>query len=144
LTLGWEHGPSRTYDIDTFSKKKGRQRRNRLERLPLYKRQDRLRAMGYSKEEIAQTSRKRLIQLALNCAFSNDSFPPTATILPREEDVPLVYQHGSSLKDFQRMEDRVASNEDIDVVEKIMNAGKNSNTSIIDTPIHTKNSANAA
>jgi hypothetical protein len=37
LTLGWEHGPSRTYDIDTFSKKKERQHRNPLERLPLYK-----------------------------------------------------------------------------------------------------------
>jgi hypothetical protein len=58
LTLGWEHGPSRTYDIDTFLKKKERQhhRRNPLERLSLHKRQDRLRTMGCSKEEIAKMS----------------------------------------------------------------------------------------
>jgi hypothetical protein len=53
----------------------------------------------------------------------------------------VLYQHGS-LKDFQ-MEDCVASNEDIDM-EKIMNAGKNFNTSSIDKPIHSKKSAIAA
>jgi hypothetical protein len=47
LTLGWEHGPSKTHDIDTFSKKKERQHGIPLERLTLHKRQDRLRAMGY-------------------------------------------------------------------------------------------------
>jgi hypothetical protein len=52
-----------------------------------------------------------------------------------------LYQHGS-LKDFQ-MEDCVASNEDIEM-EKIMNAGKNFNTSSIDKPIHSKKSAIAA
>jgi hypothetical protein len=52
-----------------------------------------------------------------------------------------LYQHGS-LKDFQ-MEDCVASNEDVDI-EKIMNAGKNFNTTSIDKPIHSKKSAIAA
>jgi hypothetical protein len=53
----------------------------------------------------------------------------------------VLYQHGS-LKDFQ-MEDCVASNEDIDML-KIMNAGKNYNTSSIDKPTHSKKSAIAA
>jgi hypothetical protein len=53
----------------------------------------------------------------------------------------VLHQHGS-LKDFQ-MEDCVASNENIDM-EKIMNAGKNFNTSSIDKPIHSKKSAIAA
>jgi hypothetical protein len=53
----------------------------------------------------------------------------------------VMYQHGS-LKAFE-MEDCVASNEDIDM-EKIMNAGKNFNTSSVDDPTHSKNSAIAA
>ena len=52
-----------------------------------------------------------------------------------------LYQHGS-LKDFQ-MEECMASNEDIDM-KKIMNAGKNFNTSSIDDPTHSKKSAIAA
>jgi hypothetical protein len=85
LTLGWEHGPSRTYNIDTFSKKKERQHRNILEKLPLYKRQDRLRAMGYSKEEVVQTwSRKRRVHLALDCVYNHGSFSST-TRRPRED-----------------------------------------------------------
>ena len=124
LTLAWEHGPSRTYDIDTFSKKKRRQYRNPLETLPLHKRQDRLRAMGCFKEEISQTSRRqqRIQKLARNCACPphGSSFPGT-TSTRRRERAPL-YQHGS-LKDFQ-IEDCVASRAYIDV-EKIMKAGRN-------------------
>jgi transcription termination factor Rho len=141
LTLGWEHGPSRTYDIDTFSKKKERQQhRNSLERLPLYKRQNRLRAMGHSKEEMAQTSRKeRLIQLALNsCAYGRGSYASTR---PREE-VSLYQHYAGSLKDFQ-MEEWEASDEDIDDMEKIINNGENfkMNTSSINKSMHPKSSA---
>jgi hypothetical protein len=46
------------------------------------------------------------------------------------------------LKDFQ-MEECVPSNENIDM-EKIMNAGKNFNTTSIDTPVQAKKSAIAA
>jgi hypothetical protein len=52
-----------------------------------------------------------------------------------------LYQHGA-LKDFQ-MEDCVASNDNIDM-GKIMNAGKNFNSTSIDDPTHSKNSAIAA
>ena len=136
LTLAWEHGPSRTYDIDTFSKKKRRQHRNPLERLPLHTRQDRLRAMGWSKEEITQTSRKqqRIQMLVLNgaCRLRDSSFPGTGT-RPQERAAPL-YQHGS-LKDFQ-IEDCVASSAYIDM-EKIMKARKNASS--IEKPIRSKN-----
>jgi hypothetical protein len=140
LTLAWEHGPSRTYGIDTFSKKKEREDRNPLQRLPLHKRQDRLRAMGCSRQEITQTSRKqeRIRKLALNCAYRphGSSFPGTTR--PRKE-APL-YLHGS-LKYFQ-MEDCVASREYIDMEEKITKAGKNfKNASIIRKPIHSKNNS---
>jgi hypothetical protein len=53
----------------------------------------------------------------------------------------VLYQHGS-LKYFQ-MEDCIAPNEDIDM-EKIVNAGKNVNTSSIDKPMHSLTSATAA
>jgi phosphoribosylformylglycinamidine (FGAM) synthase PurS component len=53
----------------------------------------------------------------------------------------VLYHHGS-LKGF-KMEDCVASNEDIDI-ERITNAGKNFTTSSIDKPIHSKVSAIAA
>jgi hypothetical protein len=52
-----------------------------------------------------------------------------------------LYQHGV-LKDFQ-MEECVPSNENVDM-EKIMNAGKNFNTTSIDTPVQAKKSAIAA
>jgi hypothetical protein len=53
----------------------------------------------------------------------------------------VLYQH-KALKGF-KMEDCVASNEDIDI-ERIMNAGKNFTTSSIDQPIHSKKGAIAA
>ena len=135
LTLAWEHGPSRTYDIDTFSKK--RQNRNPLERLPLHKRQDRLRAMGFFKEEISQTSRKqqRIQKLALNCACRHpqcSSFH--ACTIPRE-GAPL-YHH--RLKKFQTEEDCVFA------MEKIIKAGKNFKTaSSIEKLIRSKNTKSA-
>jgi hypothetical protein len=55
----------------------------------------------------------------------------------------VLYQHAvGPLKDFE-MEDCVGSNEDVDM-EKIMTAGKNFNTSLIDKPLHSKKSAIAA
>jgi hypothetical protein len=83
LTLGWEHGPSRTHDINTFSKKKKRQHLIPLERLTLCKRQDRLRAMGYYSKKQKSGSEDAYY------SRHSGSFPITSTT----KKTPL-YQHG--------------------------------------------------